>query len=215
MILRILPFFMLIIAFSLGLGAYMSYEAVRSSFLGTLSQRMQTVGDQIATAIRSSQSFGIELEEQKTLPALLQREAVAVRYLQRIDVVTANGEVLYSSQPEQVGRSPEGDAHWTVETGLSNDLGETIGKVVVRMDATAAQATIRQLAEGLVLRSLPIVLAALLLSGLGLLLILRALKRRAEHLAPPSEPLRAARPQVQELEDTYRRAAAELDGERT
>ncbi|WP_026986911.1 hypothetical protein [Fodinicurvata fenggangensis] len=215
MIHRILPFFMLIIAFSLGLGAYMSYEAVRSSFLGTLSQRMQTVGDQIATAIRSSQSFGIELEEQTTLPALLQREAVAVRYLKRIDVVTAHGEVLYSSQPEQVGRSPEGDARWTVETGLSNDLGETIGSVVVRMDALAAQATIRQLAGDLALRSLPIVLAALLLAGLGLLLILRALKRRAEHLAPPSEPLRAARPQVQELEDTYRRAAAELDGGRT
>lgn len=212
MIHRILPFFLLIIVFSLGLGAYMSYEAVRSAFLGTLSDRMHTVGDQIATTIRSSQSFGIALEEQTTLPALLQREAVGVRYLQRIDVVTANGEVLYSSQPKQVGRTPEGDARWNVETDLSNDLGETVGRVVVRMDAAAARATIRQLAGDLALRSLPVVLAALLLAGLGLLLILHALKRRAERLAPPSEPLRAARPQVQELEETYQHAAAELDG---
>lgn len=214
MIQRILPFFLLIVVFSLGLGAYMSYEAVRSSFLGTLSDRMETVGEQIATTIRSSQSFGISLEEQTTLPALLQREALGVRYLHRIDVVAASGEVLYSSRPERVGQSPEDDERWDVETGLSNDLGEAIGKVVVRMDAPAARSTIRQLAHDLVLSSLPIVLAALVLAALGLLLILHALKRRAERLAPPSEPLLAARPQVQELEETHRFAAAEIDGGR-
>lgn len=210
MIRRILPFFLLIVTFSLVLGVYMSYEAVRSSFLGTLSERMETVAEQIATSIRSSQSFGIALEEQGTLPALLQREAVGVRYLQQIDVLGAGGEVLYSSRESRLGRELVPDERWSVTTELSNDLGETVGRVVVRMDREAARTTIRSLALDLLLRSLPFVLGALVLAALGLLFILHALRRRAERLAPPSEPLRAARPQVEELEDVHRRVAEEL-----
>ncbi|MFC4352467.1 hypothetical protein ACFOW6_13030 [Fodinicurvata halophila] len=210
MIRRILPFFLLIVALSLALGVYMSYEAVRSSFLGTLSERMETVAEQIATSIRSSQSFGIALEEQETLPALLRREGVGVRYLQQIDVLGAGGEVLYSSREARVGDAAEPDERWSVTSELSNDLGETIGSVVVWMDREAAQSTIRALALDLLLHSLPFILGALVLATLGLLFILHALRRRAERLAPPSEPLRAARPQVEELEDVHRRAAEEL-----
>jgi hypothetical protein len=171
---RVVTVFLLVLAAGLGLGAQLTYSAVETAYRDAVAARLRMIAVQIAGTIQTSQSLGIAIEAQDTLPALIVAEAAGVPDLAAIEIVGPAGDPLFSSR----GTPAAGDAADlpavvmpAVVVPAVNDLGQSIGAVRMIRDEAGETARLQALRRGLMARALPIALAALAAAGVALALV--------------------------------------------
>jgi hypothetical protein len=175
-VVRVVLVFLIVLAAGLGLGAQLTYSAVETAYRDAVAARLRMIAVQIAGTIQTSQSLGIAVEAQDTLPALIAREAANVPDLAAIEIVAPDGARLFSTRP---GPSPAGEA---VVVPAVNDLGQTVASVRVARDAAGETARLQALRRGLMARALPIALVALAAAGAALALVVARRPRPAPEL---------------------------------
>jgi hypothetical protein len=166
-VVRVVSVFLIVLAVGLGLGAQLTYSAVETAYRDAVAARLRMIAVQIAGTIQTSQSFGIAVEAQDTVPALIEREAANVPDLAAIEIVAPDGSRLFSTRPDAPAA---GEA---VVVPAVNDLGQTIASVRIARDAAGETARLQALRRGLMARALPIALVALATAGAALALVAR------------------------------------------
>lgn len=175
--------FAAIIGFSLVLGTYLSYSNVRGNYQAIIDSRIRVVADRLGVIVETAQSLGIPLAEQQTLAELLSRERGTIPLLLSIDVASAEGRVLFSSEPERVDTRLEPAA---VDDPLAihlhrriiNDFGLTTGAIRLRYDRRAIERRLDGLARDVMLDATPAIVGGLVIGCGGILLLMLRLQRR-------------------------------------
>lgn len=182
-VIRTVLLFAVIIGFCLALGAYLSYANVRGHYQEILDTRLRMVAERIGVVAETAQSIGIPLAEQQTLPGLLMRERIATPLLLSIDVASAEGRVLFSTDPARLdSRLESGTADDALafhrSRMISNDFGLTTGEIRLRYDRLKVERRLDGLARDIVLDVTPAIAAGLVVGCGGILLLM--LRRRED-----------------------------------
>jgi hypothetical protein len=183
---RTVPVFAVIIGFAMALAAYMNFSGVRSAYLDLIRSRMAMTAEGIGNDISTANTLGIRLTEQTTLPELLHRQAATDPLTLSIDVVSDDGNVVFSSDETRIGAADAGAADSSAfrqERRIVNDLGERVGTVIVRLDRAAMDAEIDRLRFDILNGAIPAGLGAVAAGCLIALLLLSNLHRRARRSA--------------------------------
>jgi hypothetical protein len=204
--LRTLPVFAVIIGFAMALAAYMNFSGVRSAYLDLIRSRMSMMAEDIANDIMTANEIGIRLSEQTTLPALLARQTVTDPLMLSIDVVSDDGDTLFSSDATRTGRKDDAVS----DTGafrhvrqIVNNFGAPVGAVVVRLDRADIDERIDSLRFDIMTGALPAGLAAVIAGSLVCLVLLTFLHRHARRSAfdpPDNDWINRAAGEVAEIE---------------
>jgi len=176
-VVRVLVVFLAVLAAGLSPATQLTSSAAETAYRDAVAARLRMIALHVAATIQTSQSLGIALEAQDTLPALIGREAAGVPDLAGIEVVDSADTVLFTAMPATV----TGEA---VTVPLVDDLGQEIGAVRMLRDVTNENVRLATLRGGLMSRALPIGIGILVIAGLAL----AALARR--HLTPGGAGLR-------------------------
>ncbi len=177
---RTLPLFAVIVGFAMALGAYMNYSGVRGAYFDLIASRMTMVLDDVATNVESAVSVGIQPSEQTLLPTLLARLTVADPLIRSIDVLTPDGEVLFTSAPGGTNAPANSKNAFRLARTVKNDFGASVAKLVVYYDRQAPSERIDKLGASILSDALPAGILAALAGSLAALLVLRRLHRRAD-----------------------------------
>ncbi|MBJ3776343.1 cache domain-containing protein [Acuticoccus mangrovi] len=169
-----------LLAASLALGAYLNYASVRNSYIEMVGTRMQTVARRVASDAQVALSMGMPLAGQNALERLLTREAAADPMIRSVDVVAADGTVLFSSDPVRRGtREQESDPMAERRmASIVSAFDTTEGLVVTRASRPALDAALARAGGGI----LTVAVAALSLAALAIAIVVvlavRGLTRR-------------------------------------
>ncbi len=177
-----------VVAAALALGAYLNYGSVKAAYLAQVDSRLHAIGKGIVDNIETSISFGIPLAGQETLGPLLKRELGIDPAIAAIDVLDAQGGILFSSDEARVGQTlPMVDAGGLrTNIAIVNDFGGEAGSVRIVADMAILDGNLDGTAVAVRNAALYALLGALVMAGLSLLLLLSGAQRRAEeasHLA--------------------------------
>lgn len=189
---RVLVVFLAVLAAGLALGTQLTYSAVETAYRDAVAARLRMIAVQVAATIQTTQSLGIALEAQDTLPALIRREAAGVPDLAAIEIADASGTVHFASTPA----SGAGEG---VTVPVLDDLGQQIGTVRMLRDVAGATAGLTALKGGLMARALPIGVGMFAAAGLVLAAATRQRKpgsRRSDDGAADARPGRTAVPRT-------------------
>lgn len=177
---RTLPLFAVIVGFAMALGAYMNYSGVRGAYFDLIASRMTMVLDDVATNVESAVSVGIHPAEQTLLPALLARLTDADPLIRSIDVLTPDGEVLFTSAPGGADAPANSENAFRLARTVKNDFGASVAELAVYYDRQAPSERIDKLGASILSDALPAGILAALAGSLAALLVLRRLHRRAD-----------------------------------
>ncbi|UDQ91438.1 MULTISPECIES: hypothetical protein [Xanthobacter] len=196
--------FALIAAACVAFGAYFSYVTLINAHRGVIEARCGIAAQRVVDVAEKAASLGIALPAQQALTAVLERETRVEDAIRSMDLTDEHGIVLYSSEPGRVGLDTTRDNERGLTRPVRNDIGQSLGRVVVRYDTKILTDGASALASDLRRISLPTLLwagAATLVIGLLLAALLqRAVRRAAEpHLWPP-----AARAALASVEEAHR-----------
>jgi hypothetical protein len=170
---RVLAVFLAVLAAGLVLGAQLTYSAAETAYRDSIVGRLRMIASQVAATIQESQSLGIALEAQNSLPALIGREAGGVPDLARIEILDPTGTVLFASAPDRSGEA-------AVIVPVFDDLGQQAGAVRIVRDLAGETSKLDALRRDLLARSLPIALTTIAAAGF----VLAAASRRMTPAAP-------------------------------
>lgn len=171
---------------SLALGSYLNYAGVRSHFLDLTDDRMSTVAHRIANDAEVAMSVGVPLASQDVMNVLLQREADADPTILSVDIVSAAGIVLFSSDEARRGLADDPmtpQAIRAVQT-INTAFGTNEGNAVVRASRAAVHQQLDELGGSILAVALPAILAGLVVVGLAVLASVRGLWHRLTERAP-------------------------------
>lgn len=174
-VLRVSAVFLLVLAACLVLGTQLTYSAAETAYRDSIAGRLRMIALQISATIQESQSLGIALDAQDSLPALIGREAVGVPDLAAIEIVDSTGAVVFSSAAAPGAGEP-------VVVAVFDDLGQQIGAVRMVRDFTGETARLGALRRDLLARALPIALVVLAVAAVFLVVMTRG--RQAAAAAP-------------------------------
>lgn len=180
---RVLVVFLAVLATGLALGTQLTYSAVETAYRDAVAARLRMIAAQVATTIQTTQSLGIALEAQDTLPALIEREAAGVPDLAAIEIADPAGTVHFASTPAT-------GADAAVIVPVLDDLGQQIGAVRMLRNTAGEAAGLTALHGGLMARALPIGLGVFAAAGL----VLAAAARHREGGGRPGKGATSARP---------------------
>lgn len=203
---RTVPVFAVIIGFAMALAAYMNFSGVRSAYLDLIRSRMAMTADGIANDISTANALGIRLTEQTTLSELLRRQAATDPLTLSIDVAADGGKVVFSSDDARIATADTAaaDSHaFREEQRIVNDLGEPVGRVIVRLDRVAMDAEIGKLRFDILNGAVPAGLGAVAAGSLICLLLLSNLHRRARRSAggqSDDDPIARAATEMERLQ---------------
>ena len=131
------------------LGAYLSYDALRTNGREIVRSRFELSAQRVALAAQRAMSTGLELSTQTTLPALLRRAMDQDPAIISFDVVDARGVVLFSADAQRTGQpGVEADDN-VVRHDLLDDLGQRQGAVQVRFGHTLLSDLDQRFAQGM------------------------------------------------------------------
>lgn len=131
------------------LGAYLSYDALRTNGREIVRSRFELSAQRVALAAQRAMSTGLELSTQTTLPALLRRAMDQDPAIISFDVVDARGMVLFSADAQRTGQpGVEADDN-VVRHDLLDDLGQRRGAVQVRFGHTLLSDLDQRFAQGM------------------------------------------------------------------
>lgn len=202
---RTLPVFAVIIGFAMALAAYMNFSGVRSAYLDLIRSRMSMMAEGIGNDISTASTLGIRLTEQTTLSELLKRQALTDPLLLSIDVAADDGSVVFSSDAGRVGKkdaAADDPQAFREELKLANDLGESVGTVIMRLDRPAMDSEIDTFRTDVLNGAVPVGVGAVIAGSLACLLLLTGLHRRARRSADGSagDPIDRAAHEMQHLQ---------------
>lgn len=188
----LIALFALIAAACVAFGAYFSYVTLLNAHRSAIEARFAITVERLATTAQRAASLGIALPAQTTLSDVLRREAEIERAIASIDVVSEHGVVLFSSDPGRVGIAEPQTAR-VVARRITNDIGTTVGQVVLRYDPAVLATGAAALEKDLMVIAIPTLAAACIATILIGLLLAMALKRAARRAAEPASWPSAAR----------------------
>lgn len=207
--LGLIALFALIAAACVAFGAYFSYVTLLNAHGEAIRARFALAAGQVAATAELASSLGIALPAQTTLSAYLAREGSGGRDILSIDVADERGVILFSSDPARAGMAPgaAGGGAGSAEARILNDLGEAVGRVRVRYDASVLVAGARALRADLLPVAVPAAGGAFLATiAIGLLLA-AGLRRAARRAARPETWPPAARGALEAVEAAHGRLA--------
>lgn len=195
--------FALIAAACVAFGAYFSYVTLQTAHRKAIEARFNVTAARIAVSAETAASLGITLPAQAPLADLARREARLDPTIVSIDITDERNRVLFSSDPDRIGRADGARAPGTVSRAVENDLAAVIGRIVVRYDpATLAQGE-AALSRDLTAIAMPALIGAGLATiAIGLLLA-NGLGRAARRAADPALWPPAARSALAEAEAAH------------
>ncbi|MGX1308547.1 hypothetical protein AB7M35_003305 [Amorphus suaedae] len=202
---------------AVALGAYLNYGSIRQSYLDMVGSRLETVARRIGSDAEAALSIGIPLAGQATLPRLLQREREADPILLSIDVTDTSGAILYSSDPERVGKRETADSAVSEDrfAEIENAFATSAGTVAVRASRAALNQELDTLAESIQRTALIAMVAALVGSFAAVLLGLRVLWTRVSRTAQTTDGAVVPRETVatfRMVDEAHRAIARQLAG---
>lgn len=207
--------FALIAAACVAFGAYFSYVTLINAHRGVIEARCGIAAQRVVDVAEKAASLGIAIPAQQMLAAVLEREARVEDAIRSMDLTDERGIVLFSSERARVGLDTNSDSERGLSRPVRNDIGQTLGRVVVRYDtriltngATALAADLRRIALPTLLWA---GLATLVIGLLLAALLQRAVRRAAEpQLWPPAA--RAALASVEAAHQTAQTPAVGVTG---
>lgn len=165
-ILPLVMVFATIVSGCVGMGAYFAYAALRADHRVILEDRLALATDRVAGTARLSLSLGISLSEQATLVPLLRREARLEPLARAVDVLDADGRIIFSNDPRRVGGRPQTADGVPVASPIGNDIGDQLGQVVLYYDPAPVAATV----DALWTELMPLAIATV--SGAGIVTLI-------------------------------------------
>ncbi len=178
----------MVTSLAIGLGAYLNYGSVRSSYMSLVDARMTRHGEGIASDIETALSLGLPLAGQQTLRGLLAREKASDALIATIDVLDGAGVVLFSSDPSRIG--PDADQRQAADDGLvrkvpiTNDFGAEVGTVALYADAPTMSRALGEVARSITEVAVLALVAALAVVGACTLFLLRRLQAEIAVIDP-------------------------------
>ncbi|MEP9352958.1 hypothetical protein ABLE93_05085 [Xanthobacter sp. KR7-65] len=202
--LGLIAVFALIAAACVAFGAYFSYVTLLNAHRSVVEARFGIAAQRVVDVAEQAASLGIALPAQQALTGMLEREARIEQAIRSLDLTDEHGIVLFSSDPARIGRDTAHDDGRDLARPVRNDIGEPIGRVVLRYDPKVLANGAAALGDDLERIALPTLLwagAATLVIGLLLAAALRRAVRRAAEprLWPP-----AARAALASVEAAHR-----------
>ncbi|MFS8035422.1 hypothetical protein ACI7BZ_00400 [Xanthobacter sp. AM11] len=204
--LGLIAVFALIAAACVAFGAYFSYVTLLNAHRSIIEARFGIAATRVAEVAEMADSLGIRLPAQATLVTMLEREARSEPAITSIDLVDERGSVLFSSSPGRAGTS-EGALRRGLSRPIRNDLGATIGQVVVRYDPQILAAGAQVLGADLTRIALPTLVAAGVATVLVGLLLAAGLRRAVRRAAQPDSWPPAAKAALVSATAAHRGAA--------
>lgn len=190
---RLMAVALAVCAFAIGMAGLLNYFKYSATVSRIIEQRLTYTGKSIENSIRSSLSLGLQFADLATLPELLQRERASDDLITGIDVLDAQGRLLYSTDPTRATQAAPAawlaaarkapDRDWTVHAGvdsavgvaLQNTFGLTIGHVALRYSDARVQQAAKAVARELAVNSLAVFVVAAASAALALLAVMRRL----------------------------------------
>lgn len=196
--LGLIAVFALIAAACVAFGAYFSYVTLLNAHRSVVETRFGIAAERVADVAEQAASLGIALPAQQALIAMLEREARIEPAISAMDLADERGIVLFSSDPQRLGLDTAAEAGRGLSRPVRNDIGQAIGRVVVRYDPRVLADGAQALADDLARIALPtLAWAGVATVVIGLLLawlLRRAVVRAAEpeHWPPAARSALAA-----------------------
>ncbi|QRG08559.1 hypothetical protein EZH22_09870 [Xanthobacter dioxanivorans] len=206
--LGLIAVFALIAAACVTFGAYFSYVTLLNAHKGIIEARFGIAARRVADVAEQAASFGIALPAQQALTDILAREARIEPALLSMDLVDEHGTVLFSSAPGRAGGHAAADGGGRVVAQVRDDLGRSIGSVVVRYDPHILAAGAAALFDGLKTVSLATLGGAFVATVLIGLLLAAALRRAVRRAAEPAMWPAAAKSALASVAAAHQRAGA-------
>lgn len=169
------------------LGAYLSYDALRTNGREIVRSRFELSAQRVALAAQRAMSTGLELSTQTTLPALLRRAMDQDPAIISFDVIDARGVVLFSADAQRTGQPGVAAGDNVVRHDLLDDLGQRQGTVQVRFGHTLLSDLNQRFAQGMKAGlPLPFGMACLVLvlGGIWLMRLSRMVCNSPQQAAP-------------------------------
>lgn len=203
----------LVLAFGVGLTAFLSLAKVERTLEDLVRSRLDVAAQDLAHAVNGALALGLSVEEARNLPDALAAALAADGEILAIRVEDAAGRPVLSAGLE----SPPEDA-LVVDAPLVTAFGQPAGRVALFGARAAVERTMAQLAQRIGLLALAAVAAATLIGGLGAVLLLRGpvrlftqaergLRAMLSGRTPPVEPAPADAPALEQDFTAFRAQA--------
>lgn len=175
-----------LLAAALGLGAYLNFASVRTSYLGLVGERMEAVSRRIAADAHTALSLGLPLGGQTALERTLAREKEADPGIGAIDVTGSSGTILFSTDPARIGTAVDADPDDPLVRAalIATVFGTVEGDVYTHASRPYVTAQIDRVFGEIVRVALITFCAATLAIAALVILGVRALGRRLTALSP-------------------------------
>ncbi|MBY0454467.1 MAG: hypothetical protein K2Q11_06245 [Burkholderiaceae bacterium] len=141
----------------------LTYWAARTLHEDVMAQRDRYLLQSLRTAAEGYLAIGLNLEQMQALQGLIERERAGFSQVLAIDVFTAKGTLLYSTDPSALGSQAPADwsrhlteeAPWYIDGPLQrqmglrfdNDLGQAAGGIVLTISTAPQPLTLAQWKE--------------------------------------------------------------------
>ncbi|MFG1345751.1 hypothetical protein V5F59_12720 [Xanthobacter autotrophicus DSM 431] len=212
--LGLIAVFALIAAACVSFGAYFSYVTLLNAHKATVEARFVITAQRVADVAGQAASLGIALPAQQTVSEILSRESRIEKAVQSMDLVDERGTVLFSSDPARPGVPAADGGGGRVVAPVRNDLGQTIGSVVVRYDRAILATGADALGGDLQRIALPTLGGACLATILIGMLLAAALRRAVRRAAEPALWPPAAKAALAAAASVHRRVGVDPEGGR-
>jgi hypothetical protein len=193
---------LVVCAFAVGMAGLLNFFKYRATATRLVEQRLGFAARSIENSIQSSLALGLQFADLQALPGRLEREQASVELIRGIDVIDAEGQTRYSTEPSRRAQAAPsawlaaarkgGRQGWALHDGadpavgrvLLNPFGLAIGQVVVRYPGERRDQAAQQMARELAWNALAVLALAAPLAALALLLVLRGLRRDLDAVRP-------------------------------
>lgn len=170
-------------------GAYLANATLAKAKAEAIASRFAIIAERVASSAEQAAAMGIAPGEQSVLEKTIGLEVKVDYAIKSLEVADASGLVLFSSEPERVGKTfkPQGEA--MVSAIVRDDLDKPIARVDLRYNDDSIVQSRARLGEVIFQAAWPAVIAACLSTAvlgtlLGLLFV------RGARFAGEGKPIR-------------------------
>lgn len=169
----------LVMAVAISLNVFLTLAKSESSFAAVEDSRFRFIVERIKGAVQNNLDLGLNLEGLANAQSILEGEMAAEGVL-ALSIHNAAGQLLYRAGLEP-GQFPPDTLG--VQTGLSDNLGRSVGVVALNFSAAERQAFLRGMRDDMVFSALTAFAVAAATILLAAVLLLGPVQRRLRDLA--------------------------------
>lgn len=172
-------------------GAYLANATLAKAKAEAIASRFAIVAQRVANSAEQAAAMGIAPGEQSVLETTIGLEVKVDYAIKTLDVADAAGVVLFSSEPERVGKVFRASGEAIVSSIVRDDLDRPIARVDLRYNDSAIVQSRARVTEVIFQSAWPAVLAASLVTAvlgslLGRLFLRGAALRFSSHGSAPA-----------------------------